>query len=177
MQAKGKAPSLIGFLILRIEKLFRLLLLFPFFKILPNFWLSYLIRTVLIQTYYPIHYAIKLFGLAKGPLLTCDCLVFNRSRGLNISACILQCLRASCLLCVWCLSRRCWWHAEGIKVPGGNLTNIHAINLIFMFTAHRSSVFIIPLDHHDTDIYLFKKFVFVYNVYFRCYFEFSTKIL
>ena len=48
MQAKGKAPSLIGFLILRIEKLFRLLLLFPFFKILLNFWLSYLIRTVLI---------------------------------------------------------------------------------------------------------------------------------
>ena len=55
---------------------------------------------------------------------------------------------ALCL--VW--SRRCWWHAEGIKVPGGNLTNIHVINLIFMFTANRSSIFIIPLDHHDTDI-------------------------
>ena len=30
-----------------------------------------------------------------------------------------------------------------------------------MFTAHRSSIFIIPLDHHDTDIYLFQKFVFI----------------
>ena len=48
MQAKGKAPSLIGFLILRIEKLFRLLLLFPFFKILPNTYSAYLIQTVLI---------------------------------------------------------------------------------------------------------------------------------